>query len=561
MILRFAPILTISLLIVPIFIGLVGILIPAFGYLPAIGGETFSLDPFHRLFSEPGFMRSLWLSFFIGFASTGITFIIVIFFLAAWGQSRFFTMMRSLISPLLSIPHAAAAFGLAFLIAPSGWIARLMSPWLTGWTQPPDLLILADPLGLSMIAALVIKEIPFLLLVTIAAIPQTEANKFLRVTGGLGYGRIAGFLLVVMPRLYPQIRLPIYAVIAYAVSVVDVALVLGPTTPAPLAIRIFQWSNDPDLTMRFVAAAGSLLLVVITILAISTWILMEHIAFRICRFIALSGWRFTQDQSPSILAAILAAGSVAAIGLGAIILGLWSIAGRWRFADIWPANITMRHWEQQVHVLLPSLQTTLMIALCATILALVLALGCLEYENRRNQHQRKQLTFILYLPLLVPQVSFLFGLQIFFLKFHLDSTFLSIVFSHFIFVLPYMFLALSDPWRALNPRYAETAANLGSQPWRIFWRIRLPLLLTPILTCIAIGFAVSIGQYLPTIIAGGGRFQTITTEAIALASGGNRRIIGVTALIQMILPFIGFWIALAIPALLYKNRRDMKAAL
>ena len=47
--------------------------------------------------------------------------------------------------------------------------------------------------------------------------------------------------------LYPQIRLAVFAVIAYSSSAVDVAIILGPTTPAPLAVRLVQWMNDADL--------------------------------------------------------------------------------------------------------------------------------------------------------------------------------------------------------------------------------------------------------------------------------------------------------------------------
>ena len=46
---------------------------------------------------------------------------------------------------LLAVPHLASAIGTAFLLAPSGWLARLASPWLTGWERPPDLLTVNDP--------------------------------------------------------------------------------------------------------------------------------------------------------------------------------------------------------------------------------------------------------------------------------------------------------------------------------------------------------------------------------------------------------------------------------
>ena len=53
------------------------------------------------------------------------------------------------LAPVLATPHAAIAIGLAFLIAPSGWIARALSPWLTGWTLPPDVATVGRRRGLA----------------------------------------------------------------------------------------------------------------------------------------------------------------------------------------------------------------------------------------------------------------------------------------------------------------------------------------------------------------------------------------------------------------------------
>jgi putative thiamine transport system permease protein len=81
--------------------------------------------------------------------------------------------------------------------------------------------------------------------------------------------------------------------------------------------------------------------------------------------------------------------------------------------------------------------------------------------------------------------------------------------------------------------------------------IKLPLLARPILIAVALGFAVSVAQYLPTLFAGAGRFQTVTTEAVTLAAGGDRRVVGVYAALQMLLPALGFATALALT-----RRRD-----
>ena len=53
---------------------------------------------------------------------------------------------------MLATPHAAFAIGLAFLLAPSGWLLRALSPWLTGFDFPPPWPTTQDPWGLGLIA-------------------------------------------------------------------------------------------------------------------------------------------------------------------------------------------------------------------------------------------------------------------------------------------------------------------------------------------------------------------------------------------------------------------------
>ena len=229
----------------PVVAGLLGTVAPAFGYMPALGGDGINLDAFVMLFDWPGITRASTLSVTTGIASIALSLLLVALICAAWSGSRAFRIIERMLSPLLSVPHAAAAFGLAFLIAPSGWIARATSPWFTGWDRPPDLLILQDPYGLSLIAGLVVKEVPFLLLMTLAALTQIRTKQARDTALALGYAPATAWFKTVFPRIYAQIRLPVFAVLAFSMTVVDVSLILGPTTPPTLAVQILRWMNDP----------------------------------------------------------------------------------------------------------------------------------------------------------------------------------------------------------------------------------------------------------------------------------------------------------------------------
>ena len=557
--LRLFPAAALLLLIAPVAAGLAGVLLPAFGYLPVLGRSVPTVQPFRDLFAMPGLGRSVALSLGTGLVTTAAAFGIVMLFIAGWRGTRAFSALERLVSPLLSVPHAAAAFGLAFLIAPSGFLARLFSPWATGWERPPDILIVHDQLGVTMTVGLIAKEIPFLLLMALAALPQARASEMERMNAALGYGRVLGFLHGVLPRLYAQIRLAVLAVLAYATSVVDVAMVLGPTTPAPLAVRILDWQNDADLDRRFVAAAGAVLQIGVTGSALLVWLAAERVCGGIARRLAASGRRFRADGWLRLLSALFMTLSSAAIFAGIFLLALWSFAGPWRFPDALPQALSLAAWENVLRSLAGPLRDTLALGLAASLAATVLALGALEYEARSGRNRSGRALKSLYVPLLVPQVAFLFGLQILFSFLGWDGTFLAVLLAHLVFVFPYVFLSLSDPWWHWDPRYGHVVRALGRTPAAVFWLVRLPMLTRPALTAAALGFAVSVALYLPTLLIGGGRLPTITTEAVALASGGSRDLIGATALVQSVLPFLGFALAAVIPAVVFRNRRLLRS--
>lgn len=556
--LRWVPALTLALFLGPVVAGLVGTWLPAFGILPSLGGTTPSLAPWRQLAAEPGLGKSIALTLGTGFAATLISLCVVVGFLASCHGRRPVILVRRMLAPLLAVPHVAVAIGFAFLASPSGWAARLTSPWATGWDRPPDIATAPDSFGIALVCGLVLKEVPFLLLITLAALGQSPADRTLAVARSLGYGATTAWLKTVLPTIWPQIRLPVYAVLAFSLSVVDMALVLAPGTPPPLAPRVLQWFNDPDLSMQFVAAAAASLQFLLVVGSIALFRSGERIAGHLARRWIAAGGR---GRSGSIgqrvgLAAMVA---VFAMGLAGIVaMAVWSFSRRWRWPDAFPSAWTLDNWVRQADALARPGWITVTVAFSTAVIAIALALGCLENEQRNGVTPGSRALWLLYAPLLAPQIGFLFGVQVLFVSAGLDRSWWALVWAHLLFVLPYVFLAVADPWRRLDERYARSALSLGVSADRVFWRVKLPMLLRPVLFALAVGFAVSVGEYLPTVFAGGGRFATLTTEAVSLASGADRRVIGVYSFLQALLPWIGFMLAIAVPAWLYRDRRGMR---
>ena len=539
----------ILILIGPVIAGLIGVILPTLGYFPAAGANHFSLEPIQALFAWNGLASAVRLSITTGLFATALSCLIALGFTASMMASPWWRRVQSILGPLLAVPHAAAAFGMVFLIAPSGWIARVLAPVL-GWDRPPDLLIVNDPWGVALVLGLVIKEVPFLLLMIIAALPQVDAPSRLKVSASLGYGVIAGWTLAVLPAVYKQIRLPIYLVLAFSMSVVDVALILGPTTPNTLAVQVLKWMNDPDISLRGQAAAGAILQFGLIIIAILALRLFEQLMGGLRNWIIMGGLRLAMLEQLRWLLQCLGAIVFFALLIGLCGLLMWSVAGFWAFPDLTPNSISLSNWARHSDGLMVRLGQTAIIGFTAATISLSIAVLYLEST-------RTVPNWAIFLPLIIPQVAFLPGVQILLLNMGLKGGLAVVIAAHMVFVLPYVILTLGGSYRTWNRDFERVGHALGASPARVFWRIRLPMLLAPLVSSLAVGFAVSVGQYLPTLLIGGGRISTLTTEAVALASGGDRRAIAVFSVLQLLAALVPFVIALGLPMILWRNRRGM----
>ena len=569
------------LFLAPVLCGLVAVVLPAFGYFPALGLRDFSLAPLAAFLAVPHLIDSILLTLGCGLGATLVSCLIVFALFASFGESVVMRFLRRCLAPLLSVPHAAIALGVGFLFAPSGWFLRLLSPWLTGFDEPPPWLLSPDPYGIEYVIALVVKEVPFLFLMTLSAENAANTSRTLFVAQGLGYARRAAFCHGVLPMLYRRLRLPIYAVLAFALTNLEVALTLAPSRPGLFAERLLALTNAPDLLDQPTAAAAALFQVLMVAGAILVWRGGEKMVEK--------GWRASlQARKMQGFATkfvnrcndTLAGASgilVCLLGLLAItILPLWSFAKTttWRFPSALPDEWTLSLWSDRFDRLLQPLWLSLTLALAAAGCALLLCVLCLEQESRRksrrwkkrqNKAQNKarnnvqdKAMLALYLPLLLPQTSFLFGIQILLFSLATQASWFILVWSHMLFVLPYVFLSLSGSWRGLEQHFALTAESLGCSPTRRLVSVTLPLLLKPLLTAFALGVSVSIALYAPTLLIGAGRYATLTSEAVALSSGGDRRIVGAFALLQAALPCLFFMVALVVPRIVWRKRAFMK---
>ena len=476
---------------------------------------------------------------------TGITSGLLAVGLCAWILSRSFPArwprVVRLLGPMLAVPHAAFGIGLVFLISPSGWILRALSPWATGYSEPPPWITSQDPWGIGLVLALAAKEVPFLLWAAAAQLQRADvAQRFsreLNLARSLGYTPHTAWWRVVWPQLWPRLAWPMLAVLAYAMTVVDVALVIGPASPPTLAVLAWSWLRDADIAVnRQGAAAAWLLATTLAVVATACWRLAVLRTWRARRTTGHRG-KYRSVVSATGLAVL---GSLVALYLAVMLaLAVGSVSGVWPFPRLLPQNLSLAAWRS-VLASSDTVITTLSLGLASAGAALVWSLAWLETAPPGWDAWLRR---VIYLPLVLPSVLWVVGVHAVSLRWGIDARWSGLWLAHALACVPYVLITLGPAYSGFDPRYRHVSASLGHGRAIYLLRVKWPLLRAALWSAFAVGFAVSVAQYLPTLFIGAGRFATVTTEAVTLASGGQRSLTSAYAWLQWLLPVLGFALA------------------
>lgn len=504
------------------------------------------LEGWQDLAADPQAPRALAMTLWTGVMSTTLALGLCALLLQWSFPGRGWPALVRVLSPLLAVPHAAFAIGLAFLIAPSGWLLRLLSPWATGLQAPPPWPTTQDPWGLGLVAVLVAKEVPFLLWAAATELQRPDVAQRLtmelQVARSLGYSARRAWRCVLWPQLLPRLQWPLLAVLIYSLNVVDMALVIGPTSPPTLSVLAWQWLQDADAARNVQGAvAGWLLGGMVVVLASLAWWLSKRPIWPVRR---TSGWRGHAASAPKpqpklwhgrgslwvLLPPYLAVMLALAIG---------SVAGLWPFPAVWPQSLTLQAW-QSVASSASTFWNTLSLAASSAALALCWSVAWLECAPRRWQAHMQRLV---YLPLVLPPVLWAVGAHRLALQLGWDASWAGVALAHTLSATPYVLLALGPAYGGFDPRLKHVSTSLGHGRWVFLWRIKWPLLRAAMAYGFAIGFAVSVAQYLPTLFVGAGRLGTVTTEAVTLAAGAQRSLTAAYAWLQWLLPVLVFAVA------------------
>jgi spermidine/putrescine transport system permease protein len=179
-----------------------------------------------------------------------------------------------------------------------------------------------------------------------------------------------------------------------------------------------------------------------------------------------------------------------------------------RFNYLWE-GFTLDNWANWDAVpgireaVITSLQIGLLSTIAATVLGTLVALAIVRHRFRG----RGATNLLVFLPMSTPEIVLGASLLTLFLNGRVVTGFATIFIAHVLFIVSYVVVTVKARLIDFDRHLEEAAMDLGANEWTTFRKITLPLLAPAILSAAALGFALSIDDFVITFFNSG---STIT---------------------------------------------------
>jgi thiamine transport system permease protein len=434
---------------------------------------------------DRGLREVAWFTLWQAVVSTALTLLVGL--PAAFVVARFAFRGRALLRSLLLVPFVlptvvvAAAF--EALLGGGGPLARL---------------------GLVPgVAAILIAHVFFNVAVVARVVGGLWANldpareEAARV---LGASRWRAFVSVTLPLLAPAIIAASSIVFLFTFSSFGVVLLLGGPTRATLETEIYLRTTE-FLDLRHAAA----LAVVQIVAVVAVLVVLTRVQERMATGQRLVAARDTGRPARGVgqRAFLGITLSVLAVLLGAPLATLVARSFGVAFGGGHggPSLVAYRSLSSPGSALFvaPSvaIRNSLLFALAATLVALVVGGAAAFVLARRPSRGRRALDTLLMLPLGTSAVTIGFGFLIALDRPPLDlrSSTMLVPLAHAVVGVPFVVRAVVPALRSIDPRLREAAAVLGAPPGRVRREVDLPIVGRAFLVAAGFAAAISLGDF------------------------------------------------------------------
>jgi len=171
-------------------------------------------------------------------------------------------------------------------------------------------------------------------------------------------------------------------------------------------------------------------------------------------------------------------------------------------------------------VLVRSLENSLRVAAIATVLSVLLGTSGAWLLHRYRFPAPSLWRTLVYVPMLVPEVTMGVSLLILFVVIHLELGFTSIIISHVTFCFPFVLVAVDARLAGLDPALEEAALDLGATPVQAFRKVLVPYLMPAVISGALMSFSLSLDELIVTYFTASAGSRTLPLEIFGRVKKG-----------------------------------------
>lgn len=172
--------------------------------------------------------------------------------------------------------------------------------------------------------------------------------------------------------------------------------------------------------------------------------------------------------------------------------------------------------------LLDALQTSLIVASVATVLATIVALMAALVLVRAQGVKYRQLSEVMVnLPLVLPEIVLAVAILILFSRLGLENGLLKLIIAHTSFCIPFAFLPIRARLQGMEPDFEEAAQDLYATPWVTFRRVTLPLIAPGVASGAMLALVISMDDFITSSMLNSGGATTLPVFIFSLVRQGT----------------------------------------
>lgn len=152
------------------------------------------------------------------------------------------------------------------------------------------------------------------------------------------------------------------------------------------------------------------------------------------------------------------------------------------------------------------------VALCVTVLSVVLGLLASLALTRGRFRGREMLRALFITPMILPVVVLAVALYAFFLRIGLSGTFVGFVLAHLVLALPFSVISISNALEGFDKSVEDAAILCGASPWEARFRVTLPAISHGLFAAAVFSFLVSWDEVVVAIFMASPTLQTLPVK-------------------------------------------------